>query len=161
MEAALEQEAIGEFEAYLDLPDELPKAATDAASLLSQIGDVSGVKPALVYAFFVPPNVATQALPARQARSSLAVMGRQDQALAATKSLTTASSDSSLSREAATTLRYSTDALRSAQGQKEPLANGDDQLELVVVTADGKPVRRLVPGATRRRVLQVVHQFLE
>ncbi len=157
-EAALEQEAIGAFEAYLDLPDETPKTAQDAVSVLSQIGDVSGVKPALVYAFFVPPNVAT-GLPANRARSRVARSKQPDQTVAAAKSLTSALPGSIEVAETAAARRDSA-ILRSAQLQKEPLANGNDQLELVVVTADGKPIRRLVPGATRGRVLQVVHQFL-
>ena len=162
-EAALEKEAIGEFEAYLDLPDEVPKTATDAVGLLSQIDTVSGVKPALVYAFFVPPNVATKMPPASRSRSSLATARQPDPALAAAKSLTPASSG--FIDVAETTATDSTNSprsaqLHSAQLPKEPLANGNDQLELLVITADGKPLRRLVPGATRARVLQVVHHFL-
>ena len=158
-EVALERDTSEEFEAYLDLPAELPNSAPDAASILSQIGEVSGIKPAIVYAFFVPPNVATNAIPTYQVRSRLTLAKQQDQTLATAKSFTMGSADPIPSPDSATTQRYSRSASQSARQQKEA-ASDNDQLELIVVTADGKPIRRLVPGATRGRVRQVVHQFL-
>jgi CHAT domain-containing protein len=37
--------------------------------------------------------------------------------------------------------------------------NAEDQLEMVLVTAEGEPVRRWVVGATRGKVMKVVHKF--
>ncbi|MBW4692025.1 MAG: CHAT domain-containing protein [Lyngbya sp. HA4199-MV5] len=167
-EADREEEATDEFETYLDLGDEIPNTSEDAGSILSQIGAVSGVKPALVYASFVPPNVATNAVPVNRARPFVALArqgdkaGQGDKAIASSKPLAAKFSGSiEPSVKARAPLPQSRiDRRLSAQGQKEPLANGNDQLELLVVTANGKPIRRLVPGATRSRVLQVVHQFL-
>jgi filamentous hemagglutinin family protein len=42
----------------------------------------------------------------------------------------------------------------------KPAANNNDQLELILVTADGNTVRRLIAGATRGRVIQVARQFI-
>jgi CHAT domain-containing protein len=49
-----------------------------------------------------------------------------------------------------------TDKLALSQNQKE---QDDDQLELVLVTADGKPIRRRVEGATRSQIRQLTEQF--
>jgi len=162
-EAELEKDAIGEFEAYLDLPDAMPKTAQDAASILSQIGDVAGVKPALVYASFVPPNVATVPthLPVSRAMSGAMAARQQDKGLAEAKSLLRPSTSiEAFAAPGTATRRQRLKILSSLQSQQEPLANDNDQLELVVVTANGKPIRRLVPGATRSRVLRVVRQLL-
>ncbi|XGV98383.1 MAG: CHAT domain-containing protein [Leptolyngbya sp. BL-A-14] len=161
-EAEQEKGAIGEFGAYLDLPDEVPNTKPEAASILSQIEDVAGIKPALVYASFVPPNVATNSLPEKPLRAAKTVVQQQEAALTAAKSLTPQLPDT-IEPSLASPLTVwppHHSRLLSAQGQKEPLANGNDQLELVVVMANSKPIRRLVPGATRSRVLQVVRQFL-
>ncbi|MGA7937401.1 MAG: CHAT domain-containing protein, partial [Kovacikia sp.] len=123
--AQLEETITDEFEAYLNLPDGTPKsAAGDAVNILEQIGAETGIKPALVYASFVPVSVATT--PARVAQ---------------TKSL-----DEKLSPW--------------AQLLKDPLANNDDQLELLVITAKGQPIRKLVAGASRGEVLKAIQQFL-
>lgn len=163
-EAELEKDAIGEFDAYLDLPDAMPKVAQNAASILSQIGEVAGVKPALVYASFVPPNVATivpTPMPVSRAMSGAMAGRQQDKSLAEAKSLLRPSTAiEEFAAPGAATRRQRLKLLSSIQSQQEPLANGNDQLELVVVTANGKPIRRLVPGATRSRVLRVVRQLL-
>ena len=43
--------------------------------------------------------------------------------------------------------------------QTNPLPQPSDELELVVVTADGKPIRRRVPGVTREQVLNMAGLF--
>ena len=37
--------------------------------------------------------------------------------------------------------------------------NSQDQLELIIVTAEGQPIRRPIPGATREKVLQTTQQL--
>ncbi|MBW4470155.1 MAG: CHAT domain-containing protein [Stenomitos rutilans HA7619-LM2] len=160
-EATLEENAIDEFDAYLDLPDDIPTTTLEAGNILGQIGDVSGVKPALVYASFVPPNVAINSIPASRVRPRT-VLAKQEETLTSAKSfaLEKPNSIEPVAKTEGALQPSRHDRLLYAEGQKEPLANGNDQLELLVVTANGKPIRRLVPGATRSRVLRVVHQFL-
>ncbi len=164
--ADMDKDTTTEFEAYLNLPDTVPNPAPDTVSILTQIGDEAGVKPALVYASFVPPNVATrdglQAIASREIEGAAIKSLTPGTSPLAAKSLDPRWSRTAGGRSGAIALDRSPDApsSRRAQLPKEPLANDNDQLELVVVTADGKPVRRLVPGATRGRVLRSVHQFL-
>ena len=123
--AQVEESATDEFEAYLDLPDELPRLTPEAATdVLDQIGAETGIKPALVYASFVPTRVAATPPKMAQAKSLTQRLDQQAQVL------------------------------------KEPLANADDQLELLVVTAKGQPIRRLVAGTNRGQVLKTIRQFL-
>jgi filamentous hemagglutinin family protein len=123
--AQLEETVTDEFEAYLDLPDEVPKFTPEAATdILDQIGSETGIKPALVYASFVPTSVAAARPNLTQAKSFTQALHQQAQVL------------------------------------KEPLANDDDQLELLVVTAKGQPIRRLVAGANRGQVLKTIQRFL-
>jgi CHAT domain-containing protein len=37
--------------------------------------------------------------------------------------------------------------------------SSQDQLELIIVTAEGQPIRRPIPGATREKVLQTTQQL--
>ncbi len=83
----------------------LNTSLTQARETLQQVEEQTGLKPALLYAVFVP---------------------------------------ASISSEAAT------------EGQV-PLPT--DQLELVLITAQGKPIRRRVEGATRRQVLKIAQEF--
>nr|WP_254721643.1 CHAT domain-containing protein [Kovacikia minuta] len=113
-EIAQREDAVtDEFEDYLDLPNPVPKVTPEeAVNILEQIGAETGIKPALVYASFVPVL--------------MSVSGNQP---------------------------------------RSPISQGlqprdDDQLELVVITAQGQPIRRLVAGATRGQVLKAIQQFL-
>ena len=164
--ADLERDASAEFEGYLALPDGNPNPTPLAANVLSEIGDVAGVKPALVYAAFVPPNVATRSLPMGQALASLGRSEPHAKALAATLKPTVEAESVPLWQfdgVIAPRLTKRIDAQRIDRLAQQPSAasaSDNDQLELVVVMADGKPIRRLVPGATRGRVLPVVQHFL-
>ncbi|MEW6496581.1 MAG: CHAT domain-containing protein, partial [Cyanobacteriota bacterium] len=88
---------------------------------LRTIEQATGVKPAVIYAFFVPPIL----------ESDADVM-----------------SDSSPG------------SVRSEAGLPEHLLRVDgDQLELILVTPDGPPIRKRVNGTTRKQVLQTARQL--
>ncbi len=79
---------------------------TQASATLQQIEKATGIKPALIYAVFVPATISSQATPEGQA------------------------------------------------------PRPTDQLELLLVTAQGKPIRKRVEGATRQKVLKIAQEFL-
>ncbi len=80
---------------------------------MNQIGTATGIRPALVYASFVPVNVATEA---------------------------------TIAQPKAQVINYA--------------ARDDDQLELVVVTAKGQPIRKRIARTSRVEVLKTVRSFL-
>ncbi|HAA29949.1 MAG TPA: hemagglutination activity domain protein, partial [Cyanobacteria bacterium UBA8553] len=47
----------------------------------------------------------------------------------------------------------------TTQNPKSKVTSPEDQLELLMVTAKGSPIRKLVAGTTRQQVLQVAHSF--
>jgi CHAT domain-containing protein len=95
-----------EFEKYLGLQRTRLKSLEEARATLRQTEDATGVKPALIYAVFVP------------------------------KSVPSATADENQS-----------------QGLVNRPKQEGDQLELLLVTAEGKPILRRVPGTTRAEVL--------
>ncbi|HEY9830793.1 MAG TPA: CHAT domain-containing protein, partial [Stenomitos sp.] len=94
-----------QVETYLGRSDTGIRTLSDARRILQQIEQATGIKPALIYALFVPPNTSTQ------------------------NSLLTASSN-------------------------QP----NDELELLLVTAKGEPIRKRV-NIKRAQVLQVANTF--
>ncbi len=135
--ADTESEFTGEFEDYLDIPEDTPKL--DAPNSLQRIQELTGVKPALVYVAFVPSTVATVEDPVKVKME--AVPGSSPR----TKSF----------------LAKSPPAKSLQSTPRRLQAAGEDQLELLVVTAQGRPIRRLVAGVTRDRVKATVQRFLE
>ncbi len=91
------------------------KGLPEARDILSEVEKASGIKPALVYAMFVPE---------------------------------------SLSPEAENNLENS--KLKNA---KTNLKKDSDVLEILIVTAKGKPIRKKIPGATRAEILKVARKF--
>lgn len=157
--AAADEEVTDEFEDYLDLPDDVPKTEVEATEdILSRVGSLTGVKPALVYAAFVPASVATTPPPINQPlsqkfRQETGAIAKQ-KAIAPSSQFLPATGFHPGSSPVA-------NRLHSQQTRREKLPpNNNDQLELIVVTADGKPIRRLIAGATRERVLATTRQFL-
>ena len=104
----LEKNFTVEYEEYLGLRGTEIQSLTEIRNTLQNIQEATGVKPAIIYAFFVPKILAGD--------SEQGGIFRQ-------------------SRE---------DAL---------IPNAQDQLELVLVTADGKPIRKRLEGTTRQQVL--------
>jgi len=104
----LEETITDTFESHLGISDTPILNLQQAQATLNQVEEATGVKPALIYAFFVPPT---------------------------------------LSEPTATKSR-----------QLQSTARGIDQLELVLVTSDGKPIRRRV-AATRGQLLKASQTF--
>jgi CHAT domain-containing protein len=102
----LEEPLTRQFEQYLGQSTQTrPITLAETRNILRRVERATGVKPALIYATFVP--------------STLTV-----------------------------------NELRNVSTQ-----NPDDQLELVLVTAEGEPIRHRVTGAVREKVLPIVQQF--
>ncbi|NET60849.1 MAG: CHAT domain-containing protein, partial [Symploca sp. SIO2E6] len=107
----IEESINNSFEEHLGLSDTPTVNLQQAQATLHQVEESTGVKPALIYAFFVPSTVSSP---------------------------TTA---------------------ESKEIRQLPSANSaNDELELVLVTSDGKPIRRRV-GKTRKEVIRVAQQF--
>jgi CHAT domain-containing protein len=135
----LETASTAAFENYLGLSKTPIVTLDQAQTSLRQIEDITGIKPALIYAFFKPQTPATE----RQNPKSPA---------------------GQTSNQSETLWRFNPQSLNSNAAQVLPQnqkAQATDQLELVLVTSSGKVIRRQVEGATRTRVLQVVQQLRE
>jgi filamentous hemagglutinin family protein len=133
----LETASTAAFENYLGLSKTPIVTLDQAQTSLRQIEDITGIKPALIYAFFKPQTPATE----RQNPKSPA---------------------GQTSNQSETLWRFNPQSLNSNAAQVLPQnqkAQATDQLELVLVTSSGKVIRRQVEGATRTRVLQVVQQL--
>jgi CHAT domain-containing protein len=113
--SSLEEPLTHQFEQYLGLPSKTQTVTlAETRNILRNVESAAGVKPALIYATFVPARL----------------------------------------------------AVKEAGSVSEPRGNpgiesknSEDQLELVLVTGEGEPIRRRVTEATREKVLKVVQQF--
>ncbi|MBV6622346.1 MAG: CHAT domain-containing protein [Rivularia sp. (in: Bacteria)] len=104
---AVEDSFTNAFKSYLGVQiDPTIKGLVAANNILNSVEKATGIKPALVYAMFVP-----------------------------------ASFDSTLTNK------------------ETKLKKDSDVLEILIVTAKGKPIRKQVPGATRAKVLKVARKF--
>ncbi len=108
----LEETINDSFEDHFGLSDTPTFNLQQAQATLDQVEESTGVKPALIYAFFVPSTIV----------SSNTVENGGSQQLT------------------------------------PELDRANDELELVLVTSEGKPIRRRV-GKTRQEVLQVAQEF--
>jgi CHAT domain-containing protein len=112
---SIEEPLTHQFEQYLGLSSKTRTVTlAETRNILRNVERATGVKPALIYATFVPPRLAVNE----------------------------AGSVSEPSRNPGIESK-----------------NSEDQLELVLVTGEGEPIRRRVTGATREKVLKVVQQF--
>ncbi|WP_155897956.1 CHAT domain-containing protein [Allocoleopsis franciscana] len=113
--SSLEEPLTNQFEQYFGHPDKTPTVTlADARNILRKVEKATGVKPALIYATFVPQRIVANGV----------------------SNVSTPDQNSNLETP-----------------------NSSYQLELVLVTGEGEPIRRQVTGATRENVLQVVYQF--
>lgn len=161
-EESAEEEFTEEFEAYLGVETEIGDRPNTNASL-RQVETTTGVRPALVYLNFVPATVATQQ--SEPAPSPIATRRLQT---ATTTTLTAASPTQPITTSqeiwrfggteiASDRLIAQPPPVRSRSQSSE---QATDQLELLVITAEGRPIRKLVAGVTRDRVLATVQSFL-
>ena len=134
------------LEAYLEFSNTPIKTLADARSILGGLEQEAGIKPALIYAVFTPRGIGGDGPPSDGTKSLDSE--RFSPANPGTKVIwrfvsqgISASGDSWL------------------QLNREPQA--DDQLELILVTAKGRVIRRSAPGASRAAVRQGSRQFSE
>ena len=111
---ASEENFTRQFVDYLGLPTDIPLVTlAQSRNILSNIEKTTGVKSALLYISFVPPESSNQA-----------------------------ENTTSFSQNNPTQTR-----------------NPEDQLELLLVTANGLPIRKRIPEITRQQVLNVADKF--
>ena len=125
-----------EYEEYWGLTETPIITLAQAQRTLQRIEQAAGVKPALIYAVFVPGNVAEDdggrgEVETRKRRGSQREAQRFAEGFGGL------------------------DVISLAQEVWEDGA----QLELILVTAEGEPIRFVVPGATRKRVMEMVQGF--
>jgi filamentous hemagglutinin family protein len=128
---AIETAYTNAFAEHLGVSDDTPTASLpEARDTLRQIERATGIKPALIYAVFVPT---TAPLPIPE------------------------TGPKSLPDESPTPLwQFNAPGFSTSQNPGTALnqpARDSDELELLLVTAEGKPIRRRIPGATRAKVL--------
>jgi len=140
--ADLENHSTSLFDRYLEQDPTSLKTRDDAQSILRNIEQATGAKPALIYVFFTP-QTAIAAAPTAE-----------------TKSLTVADpaqNGPGVPRQfMAQKLSPSPEPTTSERNR--PI-QADDPLNLVLVTAKGEFVQRRVPGVTRRQVEWMAARF--
>jgi filamentous hemagglutinin family protein len=123
-----------QFEQYFGLPAQTPLITLEEErQILSNIEKATGIKPALLYVTFVPQTAAPSL------------------ASGETKSV----DESNESKRS----RVNKLAQQPAQSLENPKPQPNDQLQLVVVTSKGKPIRKQVQGTTREQVLKAAQEF--
>ncbi|HEY9728332.1 MAG TPA: CHAT domain-containing protein [Chroococcales cyanobacterium] len=137
--ADVEDSFSSQFEKYLGLSDRRVVTLSEAQAILRRIERATGLKPALIYAVFVP-NTTSPAEASDSPRLLLEQNAKQQSHL----------------------WQYTSQGLPNhaelVLSQKRP-ARADDSLELVLVTSEGKAIRRRVAGTTRSQVLRVADAF--
>jgi filamentous hemagglutinin family protein len=119
------------YEQHLSLPDTPIKNLPQIQRELGAIEAETGIKPALIYAFFVPQLTGIEKLSPNQSKE-LESWQFSEQGFA---------SDTSTQRQV-----------------QENVVREDDRLQLVLITTTGQPIRKLVP-VTRGQMKQVAELF--
>ncbi|MEQ9626271.1 CHAT domain-containing protein [Coleofasciculus chthonoplastes] len=125
-----------DYEEYWGLTETPIITLAQAQRTLQRIEQAAGVKPALIYAVFVPGNVAGDdsnrgEVETRKRRGSQREAQRFAEGFGGWESIVLA---------------------------EEVLEDGA-QLELILVTADGEPIRFVVPGVSRKMVMETLQSF--
>ncbi|MBD1837946.1 CHAT domain-containing protein [Coleofasciculus sp. FACHB-64] len=141
--ADLDEPFTRQFEQYFSGSADTPiRTLTEARDILQNIEKSTGVKPALIYITFVP---ATAAPPSATDKTLLPATSPESDIL----------------------WQFNPQGFALSQASPQPAATpatslpaqDNDQLELVVITAKGQPIRKRVQGTTREEVLTVAKQF--
>lgn len=120
MMGAVEDSFTNAFKSYLGVEiDPTVKGLVQAKNILNSVEKATSIKPALVYAMFVPQSLSSQADNLKNTK------------LKNTK----------------------------LKNTKTNLKKDSDVLEILLVTAEGKPIRKQISGATRGNVLKVARRF--
>lgn len=117
--ATIDQLFTNEFKKYLSLSQGKSITLADAQNSLRRIESATRVKPAIIYAVFVPSTLASEATGNAQSSPNMGLH------------------------------------LHELDRQRQD----SDHLELILVTPEGKPIRKRVPGTTRASVLKVAEQL--
>ncbi|MEQ8975513.1 MAG: CHAT domain-containing protein [Coleofasciculus sp. C1-SOL-03] len=123
-----------QYEEYLGLGDTPIITLAQAQATLQRIERVAGVKPALVYAMFVPTNASVKG-------GDVKGLGKRR----GTQRLAQRFAEG--------------DDGWVAMSEEDLLSLEGEQLELILVTAEGEVMRFAVPGATREKVLNMSQQL--
>ncbi|MEQ9552151.1 MAG: CHAT domain-containing protein [Coleofasciculus sp. G3-WIS-01] len=132
--AEVEAAFTSQYEEYLGLGDTPIITLAQAQATLQRIERVAGVKPALVYAMFVPTNASVKG-------GDVKGLGKRR----GTQRLAQRFAEG--------------DDGWVAMSEEDLLSLEGEQLELILVTAEGEVMRFAVPGATREKVLNMSQQL--
>ncbi|NES84757.1 MAG: CHAT domain-containing protein, partial [Moorea sp. SIO2B7] len=150
--AEVESNFTDSFEEYLGVGHISTVNLQQAQKSLLEVEQATGVKPALIYAVFVPAILPSNS----QIKSDNKSFDSQ------TWQKTTKSPLKKQLKPKETILPFNTQGFTSAQqlplSSKNQQARDSDQLELVLVTSEGHPIRRQV-GITRKQVIRVARKF--
>lgn len=125
------------FTSYLGLADVAAVDVEQAQAALGNIEQLTGIKPALIYAVFAPtsnvkPETAqTKSTESKQTQKGEILWQLTPQGFSSTPEITS----------------------------QAPNPQDNDQLELILVTADGAIVRKALPETTRAQVLKKMKRF--
>ncbi|NET58036.1 MAG: CHAT domain-containing protein [Symploca sp. SIO2E6] len=133
----LEETITDTFEQHLDISDTPPVTLQQAQATLKRIEEATGVKPALIYAFFVPSNLASPRVREIKQTRGRGDAGTRGQGDAGTRGI---------------------DIPTKVSLTPSQVTSANDELELVLVTSQGKPIRRRI-GKTRKQVMAVAREF--
>jgi filamentous hemagglutinin family protein len=130
-----------QYQSYLDLPPKSNKSLVEAQKILRNIESATGSKPALVYISFIPSWDEVQA-PAAQPKSypspqDSEVFWRFNSEVLSTSNL----------------------AANQVSTSERPPADPTDQVEIIIVTSKGAPIRKLAIGARRKEFLATMNTF--
>jgi CHAT domain-containing protein len=133
----LEQRLNGKFENYFGVRQPPIVTLERAQTSLREVEQITGLKPALIYAFFQPKTSTTLE------QNSESQPGQ------------TAQPKQTLWQSSPSGFTSGAEQLLPKTQQVQPT----DELELVVVTSSGTIIRRRVEGATRERVIAMAREF--
>jgi filamentous hemagglutinin family protein len=128
---------------HLNIPfgDDQTQSLSDAQQALLAVEQATGIKPAILYAFFIPGDPTSSGIPAEQSEST------QSQSAEPENIWQFASNELSADT-------FAQDQIDQSENQRRD----DDRLVLVLVTTSAQPVQKLV-SITRAEVERVAGQF--
>ena len=136
--ATAEQSLTNQFVDYLEVEKPRIKTLDEARDALNKIESATGIKPALIYAVFVP-GVDTGTTTSQQLKEKSDVLWQFNP-----KGL-------SITDQAE---RLAQDQTKRPEEKKKR-----DQLQLILITAKGETVLKTLPEATQERVILIAQQF--
>ncbi len=145
------------FESYLGISSTQNFNLQQAQAELQKIEQATGVKPALIYCYFVPaslPSPTALTKPDRLAEIELN-NNQNTPILNSNKSETKP-------KQPETLWEFTASGISANQAQTPPtkqLPQPTDRLELILVTSTGTPIRYTVSGATRENVFKIAEKF--